>query len=263
MLPYTAILTALEAAAFVDLARHVRHCCLPATWRGFTSLKMIERERILGVILAGGRGRRMFAGPQATKPGAPGTRHHHKGLLDIDGRPILAHIIARLRPQVGQLILNANPEGDDDTDAFSAFGLVVVPDLDGERSGPLAGFAAAMAWAAKHRPITSAIVTVTTDVPFVPLDLVQRLGAFGDRQASIAESAGQQHPSIGLWPMALYDDVVAALADNRRRLQSFAEQHEAIAVSFGFSDIGGRAVDPFFNANTPDDLAAARALLEN
>ncbi len=207
---------------------------------------MLARDEILGVILAGGGARRMFAECAGDK-----------GLIDLAGKPMLAHVIERLAPQVGAIVLNANG----DPDRLQAFGLDIIPDLDDSRAGPLAGFAAAMAWAAQHRPHTQAIVTVPADLPFVPTNLVETFLTIAGGGVAIAVSDGQRHPTVGLWPLSLRCTLVAALSDGQRRVENFAQRHQAIAVSFPFSNIGGRTVDPFFNANTPEDMAAARALL--
>jgi molybdenum cofactor guanylyltransferase len=209
---------------------------------------MTSHPHILGVILAGGRAQRMGGGD--------------KGLSDLGGQPILAHVIQRFRPQVAHLILNANG----DASRFAAFGLPVLPDLENALDqGPMSGLAAAMAWAERTSPSFSAIATVTTDSPFLPPDLVSSLAAANrDGQhigPAIAQSADRRHPAIGLWPLTLKSAVHEALAANKLGVNDFARAHGAIAVSFPLSESDGGTVDPFFNANTPDDLAAARAIL--
>ena len=201
-------------------------------------------SHILGVILAGGSARRMGGGD--------------KGLADLGGQPMLAHVIQRFGRQAGGLILNANGS----PDRFSGFGLTVVPDTEFEGNGPMSGLIAAMAWAERASPPFLAVATVTTDVPFLPLDLIARLAAaIGEGRPVIATSGGQSHPTIGLWPCALKPKLQAALARTELSLGAFAQQHEAIAVPFPFSESGGVRIDPFFNANTPTDLDEARALI--
>lgn len=209
---------------------------------------MSVHRNILGVILAGGSARRLF-------PGNAGGGD--KGLADLSGLPMLAHVIARFRPQVDALILNANG----DPKRFAEFGLVIVPDLDDRRQGPLAGLLAAMDWAERTDKGCAAIATVTTDVPFLPSDLVARLAAASGERPAIALSAGRSHPAIALWPVALKGEVRAALDRPELGMNAFAKRQDAIAVSFPFSETGGVPVDPFFNANTPDDLEMARRLL--
>jgi molybdenum cofactor guanylyltransferase len=207
---------------------------------------MIPNPNILGVILAGGSARRMGGGD--------------KGLMDLAGRPMLAHVISRFAPQVSHLILNANG----DAGRFAPFGLTVVADaeaLSGDGGcGPLAGLMAAMEWAGRLQDV-SAIASVSTDVPFLPADLVSRLEAERGSGAAIAASAGRLHPVIGIWPLALRDQVAAALQDGRRSLQAFAKAVNATTVAFPPVSIGGQTIDPFFNANTPDDLTLARTVL--
>jgi molybdenum cofactor guanylyltransferase len=209
---------------------------------------MSAHSHILGVILAGGRAQRMGGGD--------------KGFADFGGQPILAHVIERFQPQVPHLILNANG----DASRFVVFGLPVVPDLENARDqGPMSGIAAAMDWAMRASPVYSAIATVTTDSPFLPPDLVSKLAAANADGLhcgpAIAQSADRRHPAIGLWPLTLKSAVHAALSAQKLSVNDFARAHGAIAVSFPLSDSSGEPLDPFFNANTPDDLATARGLL--
>jgi molybdenum cofactor guanylyltransferase len=121
-----------------------------------------------------------------------------------------------------------------------------------------------MRWAARAAPHARAIVTVSTDAPFLPRDLVARLsGALAERPGGIAlaSSGGELHPVIGLWPVALADDLEAALDAGLRKVLHWTDRHGTVPVEFPFLEIGGRAVDPFFNANTPAELDEARAML--
>lgn len=197
---------------------------------------------ILGVILAGGAARRMGGGD--------------KGLAELDREPMLAHVIRRFRPQVATLILNANG----DASRFAQFGLTVVPDLDDRALGPMCGLLAALDWAARTLPACRAVATVTTDVPFLPLDLVARLDCEGRGGPAIATSAGRRHPTIALWPIAFASKVAAALDARQLSVNTFADRNSAIEVAFQFSETGGAGIDPFFNANTPQDLEIARRL---
>jgi len=225
-------------------------------------------NQIPGIILAGGGSRRMFGAPVAGD--AQGLRD--KALLDLAGQPMLAHVVARFRPQVSKLVLNANG----DPARFAPFGLEVIADDDGGANavepatgrGPLAGLLAAIRWAQSAIEPDSlggtALATVSSDTPFLPEDLVRQLllGRAGrqDRPA-IAVSAGRRHPTIGLWPLALAKDLAETLGRGEFSADRFAARHGAIEVSFPTANIGGAEVDPFFNANTPDDLDRARALL--
>jgi molybdenum cofactor guanylyltransferase len=205
---------------------------------------------ITGVLLAGGQSRRMFA---------PLGRDGDKGLLDIAGQPMLGHVIARLRPQVGAMVINANGN----PARFAAFGLPVAGDTVIGQVGPLAGVLAGMRWSAANAPGATHISTVSTDAPFVPLDLVARLaaGLAGGHDIALAASAGELHPVIGLWPVALADDLEAALHQGIRKVLVWTGRHGTNTVEFPFLVVGGRQVDPFFNANTPEELDEARAVL--
>ena len=199
----------------------------------------------LGVILAGGLASRMGGGD--------------KGLLKLGGVPILTRVIDRLEPQVASLALNAN----DDPARFAAFGLPVLPDTIDGFVGPLAGVLAGLDWAADQGADT--IVTAAADTPFFPCDLVPRLLATAEGMAApLALAAtpdakrGQvRHPTFGLWPVALRDDLRAALNNGVRKVVVWTDQHAGREALFETNGI-----DPFFNVNTPDDLIAAQSALE-
>lgn len=188
------------------------------------------------IILAGGRATRMGGGD--------------KCLLDLDGRPILARIVDRLAPQCGPLALNANG----DPARFAAFGLPVVADSLPDHPGPLAGILAGMDWAAGLG--ADRILSVAGDTPFFPADLALRLTQAGEGIVLAASrTAGDQviaHPTFGLWPTALRDDLRAALASGQRRVRAFAASHGAAAAVWEADP-----EDPFFNINTPEDLDRA------
>jgi molybdopterin-guanine dinucleotide biosynthesis protein A len=200
----------------------------------------------LGLILAGGQSRRMGG--------------IDKGFMDLGGKPVLAHVIERMRPQVENLIINANG----DPERFAGFDLPVVADTTADFLGPLAGLLAGLHWTAANRPDARYVASVPNDTPFLPSDLVERLlEAFaGNPQLpAVASSNGKIHPVIGLWPVSLVEDLAAELAADQRKAHDFAERHGAVPVSFPLVETRGGTIDPFFNANTPEDLDAARALL--
>ena len=198
--------------------------------------------KILGVVLAGGLSSRMGGGD--------------KSLQALGGRPILSHILDRLSPQVDGMILNANG----DPARFAGFGLAVAGDAVPGFVGPLAGVLAGLAWARDNRPDITDIVTVPADGPFLPRDLVTRL--VSEREAADADlacalSAGQAYPVIGLWPVRLFDDLRhAVVEEDIRKVDRWTARHRLVQVSFP-----AQPVDPFFNANTPDELAEAERLL--
>ncbi len=208
-------------------------------------------------ILAGGLSRRMFAAEQRTGDKGGGD----KGLLDLGGQSMIAHVIARVRPQVSALVLNANGH----PARFSELGLPVVADPIDGFVGPLAGVLAGMRWTVATHPGVTHTLTVSSDAPFLPIDLVADLSAaLSERPTAIAvaESGGEVHPVIGLWPVALADDLEAALRAGVRKVLAWTDRHGTVPVSFPFMQARGRSIDPFFNANTPEDLADARALLD-
>ncbi len=203
---------------------------------------------VTGVLLAGGLSRRMGGGD--------------KCLRDLAGKPMLGHVIERLAPQVGAMVINANG----DPGRFAPFGLDVVPDTVGGFAGPLAGVLAGMRWSGSVAPDARWIVTVSTDAPFLPLDLAQRLleAVTDDPQTiALASSGGDVHPVIGLWPVALADDLEEQLKAGVRKVLHWTGRHASVVVDFPFLRFHGRMIDPFFNANTPEELDEARALIES
>jgi molybdenum cofactor guanylyltransferase len=197
---------------------------------------------IVGVILAGGLSRRM--GGEA------------KALIPLAGRPMIAHAIDRICPHADACILNVNG----DAGAFAQFGLPIVADAFGDYAGPLAGLLSGMLWTAKHHPNARYIVTAPCDTPFLPEDYVNALAeaAGGDSAAIvIAASGGRNHFASGIWPMALADDLATFLAAGERRIQRWIEQNPNRTVTFPLVDDGLSGFDPFFNVNTPEDLAIA------
>jgi molybdopterin-guanine dinucleotide biosynthesis protein A len=201
---------------------------------------------VAGVLLAGGRSTRLGGGD--------------KGLIALCGRPMLAHVIARLSPQVGHLAISANG----DPARFAEFGLPVIADLVEGHAGPLAGLQAGFAWARGAAPGTRYIVTVPADAPLLPLDLVPRLFAAlheSGATVAIAASGGARHPVVGLWDVALADELAEALRRGERAMHQFADENDCAVAEFAFVSCGNERIDPFFNVNTPADLATVRALL--
>lgn len=207
---------------------------------------MTEKSAITGVILAGGLSRRMGGGD--------------KGLLALGQQSMIGHVIARVRPQVGALVLNANG----DPARFGALGLPVVADTIEGFVGPLAGVLAGMRWAAARTPTARYVASVSADAPFLPADLVAKLRAALEkrpRSIALAQSAGELHPVIGLWPVALADDLEQELRQGVRKVLRWTDKHGTVPVDFPLIDAGGQYIDPFFNANTPEELDEARRLL--
>ena len=189
----------------------------------------------LGVILAGGLATRMGGGD--------------KGLRELGGRTVLSRVIDRLSPQVAGLALNANG----DARRFADYGLPVIPDTIEGHAGPLAGVLAGLDWAAGKGAVT--IVTAAADTPFFPGDLVPRLilATEGmEHPLALAASPEGRHPTFGLWPVALRDDLRAALQAGLRKVVLWTDRHGGRLAEFPGGD-----PDPFFNVNTPADLALA------
>ena len=202
---------------------------------------MTEQFATLGVILAGGLARRMGGGD--------------KTMRAIAGRPILDHVIERLAPQCASLILNANG----DPARFDAWGLPVVPDDVPDFAGPLAGVLAALDWTALHHPAIEWVVSVAGDCPFLPRDLVARMQT--ERTAmqaelAVAASGDQSHPVVGLWKVSLREALRHALVvEECRKIDRWTARYRLVTTQWPVTP-----VDPFFNANTPDDVAEAEAL---
>lgn len=194
----------------------------------------------LGVILAGGLSSRMGGGD--------------KPLKTVAGQTILARVIARLAPQSDGLILNANG----DPARFSAFALPVATDSIAGFAGPLAGILAGLDWAAQHRPEVSDILSLPADCPFLPADLAARLET-ARQEAGVplaaAASGGWTHPVIGLWPVSVRNRLRAALEAGERKIDRFTP-----TIGIAHAEWPVAPFDPFFNANTPDDIEAANAL---
>lgn len=178
-----------------------------------------------------------------------------KGLRLIAGQTLMNRVIARVAPQCGVLAINANG----DPARLAGFGLPVLADSLPDHPGPLAGVLAGLDWAATLG--APAIVTVAADTPFFPTDLTARLvanaGPSGLCLAASPDDTGrvQRHPTFGLWPVALRDDLRAALTGGLRKIVIWTDGHGAGTAVFPSTPF-----DPFFNVNTPEDLAMAEKL---
>jgi molybdopterin-guanine dinucleotide biosynthesis protein A len=193
----------------------------------------------LGLILAGGLARRMGGGD--------------KIMLEVGGKKILDRVRERLRPQCAAIILNANG----DPARFAYTGLPVVPDSIPGYAGPLAGILAGLDWAAAQRPDLVDVVSVPGDCPFLPRDLVARLQAAratAGAPLACAKSGDWRHPVVGLWPVALREDLRAALVgEGLRKIEVWTARYGVALASWP-----DQPFDPFFNINTPADAAMAQ-----
>lgn len=203
-------------------------------------------EMLPGAILAGGVGRRMG---------------RDKPLTMFAGRPLLAHIVQRLSPQVGALVLNANGDPARFADQPALGGLTILADTVAGYPGPLAGLLAVLQWAAARGGIRH-VLTVPADCPFLPRNLAARLVAAAGAGPALARTVAgdgtiHNHPVVGLWPVALAEDLRHALVmEGQRRVGQWAARHRPT-----FVDWPDTPLDPFLNLNTPEELAAAEKLL--
>lgn len=197
---------------------------------------------VAGVLLAGGLSRRMGGGD--------------KCLLKLGGRTLLERVIERARPQVSALVLNANG----DPARFASYGLPVTADAVKGFAGPLAGVLTGLEWAARNAPGCRWVASFATDAPFLPTDMVQRMvDALAAERAEMAcaASGGRAHPVFGLWPVSLADALRRALvAEEVRKVDVWTARYRLIEVDFP-----AEPIDPFFNANRPEDLEAAERFL--
>ncbi|CTQ31607.1 molybdenum cofactor guanylyltransferase MobA [Jannaschia rubra] len=198
-----------------------------------------------GLILAGGK---------ATRMGGTDANRVDKGRLTVGGTSLIARVMTRLGPQVDRLALNANG----DPARWDDLGLPVLPDSVQGHPGPLAGVLAGLDWAASLG--CSYIVTAAADTPFLPPDLVPRLleAAGPSGLALAATREGDRiwpQPTFGLWPTGLRDDLREALAQGTRKVLHWTDRH-AVGLAVFPTD----PFDPFFNVNTPEELAQAEAM---
>ena len=201
----------------------------------------IEPPATYGLVLAGGLARRMGGGDKA--------------LIRVGRATILDRVLERIAPSCAGILLNANG----DPSRFARFGQPVVADGVEGFAGPLAGILAGLDWAARHAPAVEWLVSVPGDCPFLPRDLVFRLHearrAVGTPLAC-AQSGEWRHPVVGLWPLALRDDLRRALLDEGlRKIEVWTARH-----GVALAEWPAQPVDPFFNVNTPDDAAQATRL---
>ncbi len=202
---------------------------------------MSDAGAVHGIVLAGGRSRRMGGG--------------HKALLGLGGQPLVSHVAARLAPQCAGIVLSVNEPAE-----FAGLGLPLVEDNAAVKlAGPLAGILAGLDYIATQQSPGEWLVSVPADTPFLPADLVARLVTARQAEGAdiaCAASGGRVHPVIALWPVGIRGELSRALADGVRRVDRFTARYSTAVVEWP-------AVprDPFFNINEPRDLAAAEKML--
>jgi molybdopterin-guanine dinucleotide biosynthesis protein A len=203
---------------------------------------------IAGLVLAGGRATRLGGGD--------------KPLRILGGKPMLARILERLKPQAGPVAISANG----DPARFAEYGLPVLADEGpGGQAGPLSGILSGMAWATTETDC-KALLTVAGDTPFFPPDLAARLAsavAVHDNHIVVAASGGRRHPVFALWPVSLETELNDFLSKSATfSVAAFLERQATVSVDFPMASIAGKAIDPFFNVNTPEDLAEAETIVQ-
>jgi molybdenum cofactor guanylyltransferase len=194
----------------------------------------------VGLVLAGGLARRMGGGDKA--------------LLKIGRQTILDRVLGRLEAYCKPIVLNANG----DPARFAAARLPVVADSIPDFAGPLAGILAGLDWAAVNAPNIEWLASVPGDCPFLPKDLVPRLHAARAAEKAplaCARSGEWRHPVAALWAAALRNDLRRALNEGLRKIEAWTAHH-GVAIA-AWPD---KPVDPFFNVNTPEDLAKAEEI---
>ncbi|MBS0224661.1 MAG: molybdenum cofactor guanylyltransferase [Proteobacteria bacterium] len=211
------------------------------------TLGPVRAGGLVGVVLAGGEGRRM--GPGAPKP-----------LRRLAGQPMVVHVVDRLAPQVMDLVVVAN----DPAPELEALDVPVIADppavqrqarQEGRRLGPLAGILAGMEWSLKHHPHAGWIVTAPADVPLLPLDLTVRLCGHmhvPEPDVLMVRHGRRREHTLGVWSVTLAADLRRALLEEGvRRVEDFARRHRFAELAW---PSGGAA---FLNVNTPEDLRRA------
>lgn len=200
-------------------------------------------SRVCGVLLAGGRARRMGG--------------DDKCLRRLGDRTLLHHVIERASPQASPLLLNANG----DAGRFAAFPLPVAADAIGGFVGPLAGILTALEWMRTNAPDCAWLASFATDAPFFPTDMVPRMmaaAAEAEAPLACAASNGRSHPVFGLWSASLADDLRRALEEGTRKIDAWTARYRLATVAFAAA-----LYDPFLNINRPEDLAAAERLVNS
>lgn len=196
-------------------------------------------DKVAAVVLAGGRGTRLGG--------------VEKGLVVLAGRPLIAHVLARILPQASPVAISANTA----LELYAAFGLPVLRDPVAGWPGPLAGVLAGFGWLATVAPAVEWLLTVPCDAPILPNDLVVRLAAAAPgAEVVCASSGGREHPVCALWHRSLCSALARDLAAGQGAVGRWAATRRRVVVDFA---CGG--TDPFLNVNDPAGLAEAARLL--
>lgn len=212
-----------------------------------------SRSKPAAIILAGGKSSRIR---KALPLGV-----YDKCFLPLKSKPLLLHVLEGISLQADPILINANSN----PELFLDFNLPIIPDANEDFSGPLAGILAGMSWAQHHASKSTHIFTVSTDVPFLPSDLIIRLQMFlqkEDKSIILARSDGKIHPVIGLWPTSQKKELENALKAGVRKVLDWTRSQRTIYVDIPMIEKNGEIIDPFFNINTPADLEKAEEIFE-
>ncbi|SDQ91621.1 molybdenum cofactor guanylyltransferase [Pseudovibrio sp. Tun.PSC04-5.I4] len=199
-----------------------------------------DTSDIIGCILCGGKSRRMGGADKA--------------LIELEGSALLERVVTRLQSQLHQIVVSVNEPGD----LHEGLQLPLLADKLSGHLGPLAGVHSALCWAQENEKDAHWVMTAAVDTPFFPEDLAGTLKAHAEDALPnpvICSSAGRDHYTFGLWPVALADPLKTYLLDGGRSLRGFFESYPPKIIEFEVQ--GG--LDPFFNINSPEDIPVALA----
>jgi molybdopterin-guanine dinucleotide biosynthesis protein A len=187
-------------------------------------------NEVTGVILAGGQGSRMGG--------------VDKGLQPFRGKPMVAHVVERLSPQVAEILVNANRNPGE----YARFGHRVIADEIEGFAGPLAGFERGLAHAA--HPL---VMTVPCDSPFLPADLVARLAEAmraANADLAVAKTGEQAHPVFSLMRREVHESLRTFLSSGQRKIDKWYAGLHVVEVAFDDE------ADAFLNINTREELSS-------
>ncbi|MGA0311207.1 MAG: molybdenum cofactor guanylyltransferase MobA [Alphaproteobacteria bacterium] len=196
--------------------------------------------RSAATLLAGGQARRMGGGD--------------KNLMMLAGKPVLRHVLDRVDFADRPLMINANG----DPARYAAFCLPVCADVIDGYAGPLAGILTGLEWVAANHSDCSHMVSLATDAPFLPVNLIAVLeSAIGDgAEIAQAMSLHRRHPVFAIWPVAIAGALRDAVIDEGvRKIDDFTARYHCVTVEFAGTP------DPFMNLNRPDDFDLATQIL--
>ncbi len=212
---------------------------------------------VAGVILAGGKGRRLFA----DRPG-------EKALVKLGRKPMIAHVIERLAPQVLELAIATTGQGASANKLRKLVGKDVaiigdtIAEKDGGPIGPLGGLLAGLEWAKRSAPYCTLLITVPADVPFIPLDLVPRLAGHMhvvETDVLVVRAGARRHQALALWSTKIVGALRQAIErDGVRKVEDFIARLRAAELAWPRRLL---RPDPFHNVNTPADLKRAELRL--